>query len=301
MMILRILLVALLLAGCGRGDREGTNGAGSLTPADSSAAAAVVTRFGERLQRVSLLAPDSLVRASIRSEYAEFISAELLEEWLRDPASAPGRETSSPWPDRIRILSGAREPASDGTPRFAFLGEIVEATSSGSAPSVVPIRATVARQKNGWRITRFMQGRREVPRGSDLSGDRGDPDAGEDSPERAAGVIRSYYRAIAEGRYRVAYDAWGPDGTASGQTFDEFRNGFAFTAEVEAFVGPPGRVEGAAGSRYVEVPVRVTARQDDGTRISYAGTYTLRRSVVDGATPRQRKWHIASADIRRTN
>jgi hypothetical protein len=300
-MMIRVLLVALLLAGCARGDRERTNGAGRFSPADSSAAAAVVTQFGERLQRVSLLAPDSLVRASIRSEYAEFVSASLLEEWLRDPASAPGRETSSPWPDRIRILSGARDPANDGMARFAFLGEIVEETSSGTAPSVVPVRATVSRQENGWRITRFTQGRREVPRGSDPSDDRGGSDAGEDAPERAAGVIRSYYRAIAEERYREAYDAWGSDGRASGQSFDEFRNGFSFTAEVEASVGPPGRVEGAAGSRYVEVPVRVTARQDDGTRISYAGTYTLRRSVVEGATPRQRTWHIASADIRRTN
>jgi hypothetical protein len=120
----------------------------------------------------------------------------------------------------------------------------------------------------------------------------------EESPGRAADVVRAYYHAIDEGRYEDAYRAWSQDGRMSGQSFEEFQAGFASTASVQVEVGTPGRVEGAAGSRYVDVPVRIQARRTNGAREELAGTYTLRRSVVDGATPAQRAWHIEFARIR---
>ena len=52
------------------------------------------------------------------------------------------------------------------------------------------------------------------------------------------------------------------------------------------------------GSRYIEVPVSVEATSRDGKVRRFVGAYTLRRSVVDGATPEQRAWRIASADLR---
>ena len=58
-------------------------------------------------------------------------------------------------------------------------------------------------------------------------------------------------------------------------------------------------IEGAAGSRYVEIPVRIAATLRDGSRESFSGHYVLRRSVVDGATAEQRAWRIYSAAIRR--
>ena len=61
--------------------------------------------------------------------------------------------------------------------------------------------------------------------------------------------------------------------------------------------GTPGRLDAAAGSRYVEVPVTVEAAQRDGSVRRYAGSYTLRRAVVDGATAEQRAWRIASANL----
>ena len=60
----------------------------------------------------------------------------------------------------------------------------------------------------------------------------------------------------------------------------------------------PARVDGAMGSRYIEVPGAVEAPARDGTVRRYVGAYTLRRSVVDGATPEQRAWRLASADLR---
>ena len=91
---------------------------------------------------------------------------------------------------------------------------------------------------------------------------------------------------------------WSDGGRSSGQTPQQFADGFADTAHVSVDVGPPGPVGAAAGSRYVQVPVTLQATARDGSVQHYAGSYTLRRAVVDGATPEQRAWHIATASLR---
>ncbi|MFN2421306.1 MAG: hypothetical protein ABR527_07995 [Gemmatimonadota bacterium] len=110
-------------------------------------------------------------------------------------------------------------------------------------------------------------------------------------------MVRLFYAAINARDFRRAYELWGDDGAASGKTFEEFAAGFAETIRVGAEVGKPGRVEPAAGSRYVEVPVRVRAVTASGEKQEFEGTYTLRRSVVDGASAEQRQWHVYSAAI----
>ena len=57
-------------------------------------------------------------------------------------------------------------------------------------------------------------------------------------------------------------------------------------------------MEGAAGSQYATVPVVVDATLRNGTRQHFEGNYTLRRTMVDGATPEQRRWHIYSGDLK---
>lgn len=123
-------------------------------------------------------------------------------------------------------------------------------------------------------------------------------DAAGNNPDLAVSAVRDYYAAINARDYDRAYRAWGDGGRASGQTAQQFAAGFAATAGVSVELGGPGPVEGAAGSRYVQVPVAVEARQADGSVRRFAGSYTLRMSVVDGATPEQRSWRIASADLR---
>lgn len=118
-----------------------------------------------------------------------------------------------------------------------------------------------------------------------------------DSPEAAVAVLRAYYDAIREQRYEDAYRLWGYKGEASGKTFEQFRSGFSETATVEVTPGEPGAIGAAAGSRYVDIPVRVVAKLRNGDTQEFTGTYTMRRSVVDGATPEQRAWHIYTAKI----
>lgn len=123
-----------------------------------------------------------------------------------------------------------------------------------------------------------------------------DVPAAEPTPEDAAALVRNYYAAIEARDFDRAYLLWA-DG-ANRQTPEQFAAGFATTAHVAATIDTPGRMEAAAGSRYIEVPVAIESAQQDGSVRRYVGAYTLRRSMVDGATPDQREWRIASADIR---
>lgn len=118
-----------------------------------------------------------------------------------------------------------------------------------------------------------------------------------DGTDAAIGVLRDYYVAINARDYARAFANWSDGGRASGQSPQQFVDGFAETEGVSVAFGEPGRIEGAAGSHYIEIPVTVDATQLDGSTRHFIGKYTLRMTVVDGASPAQRTWHIASANL----
>jgi hypothetical protein len=120
-----------------------------------------------------------------------------------------------------------------------------------------------------------------------------------DAPDQAdaVAVIRDYYASIDNNNYAHAWSLWSDGGHASGQTLQQFADGFANTAQVTLEAGAPGPMDAAAGSRFVQVPVTIEATARDGSVQHYVGTYVLRRSVVDGATSEQRAWRIASATM----
>lgn len=120
----------------------------------------------------------------------------------------------------------------------------------------------------------------------------------EPTPQDAVALVRDYYTAIDTHNYAHAYALWSDGGRSSGKTQQQFADGFAETANVSVQLDAPSRIDAAAGSRYIEVPVTISATQRDGSVRRYAGGYTLRRAVVDGATAEQRAWRIASAQIR---
>lgn len=64
----------------------------------------VVTEFGTRLKNVPLTGEGAVVAQSIDTEYVSYATPELIEIWKADPLEAPGRLTSSPWPERIEIV-----------------------------------------------------------------------------------------------------------------------------------------------------------------------------------------------------
>jgi len=120
----------------------------------------------------------------------------------------------------------------------------------------------------------------------------------EPTPQDAVAVIRDYYAAINRRDFAQAHALWSDGGRASNQTLEQFTAGFADTTGVSVEIMAPGRVDAAAGSRYIEVPVALTATHADGRQQRFVGSYTLRRAVVDGATDDQRAWRIGTADLR---
>lgn len=84
-----------------------------------------VQRFGEQLKMVSLLAPEDILKETMKEYYGEYVSPDLIEKWLADPVAAPGKLTSSPWPGRIDVLSVDKVAET----QYEVKGNIVEFTS----------------------------------------------------------------------------------------------------------------------------------------------------------------------------
>lgn len=121
----------------------------------------------------------------------------------------------------------------------------------------------------------------------------------EKTPAAARMMVERYYAAIDQGRYATAYRLWANRGAASGRTLGAFTTGFTRTRHTHVVTGVPTDAEGAAGSVFITVPVKVRAVLKDGTRQRFVGSYVLRRvNDVPGATPEQLRWHIASARLR---
>jgi len=66
---------------------------------------ALVENFGSKLKEVSLSDPGEAVSQEIETIYAPFVSSNLLLDLTNNPARAPGRDVSSPWPEKIEIVS----------------------------------------------------------------------------------------------------------------------------------------------------------------------------------------------------
>ena len=113
----------------------------------------------------------------------------------------------------------------------------------------------------------------------------------------AEAVVRAYYAAINAHDYQCAYATWGNDRPPGRPTVRNFASGFARTDSVHVVLGAPGRIEGAAGSRYVTIPVRLRAFEHGIGPREYAGSYTVRRSVVPGIDAADRRWHLYSASL----
>ncbi len=114
----------------------------------------------------------------------------------------------------------------------------------------------------------------------------------------AAQVVQSFFALIEQRRYNEAWRLWADGGRASGLSAEEFAASFDPYAEYHAEIGAPGRLEGAAGSLYVKVPVQAYGRLRSGDTFRRPGTMTLRRAnEVPGASAEQRRWRIHSSSL----
>ena len=118
------------------------------------------------------------------------------------------------------------------------------------------------------------------------------------APTGPADAVRKYYAFLEAKDYARAYAMWGEQGLASKQTYDEFVRGFAGTAHTRVSVTDPVSIEGAAGSSFAEVRVRVEASTTAGEVQHFTGAYVVRRTNdVPGATAEQLRWHFDAARL----
>ncbi|HOB82645.1 MAG TPA: hypothetical protein PLJ33_02700, partial [Peptococcaceae bacterium] len=155
-MLVLALILGLSLLGCANTQDEKPNDqAGEVQESDEEVQAAVknvVENFGKKLQNVSLLAPKEQVAESMEENYGEYVAPALLEQWKQDPQKAPGRLTSSPWPDQIEILNMNKVSEE----AYHVKGEIIEVTNvekeSGEVAAKREINLTVVKIDERWFI-----------------------------------------------------------------------------------------------------------------------------------------------------
>jgi hypothetical protein len=108
-----------------------------------------VTGLGDNLREVPLLASNDLVGKAMDLHYAQYVRPDLLEKWKADPKNAPGRLTSSPWPDRIDVTGVTKN--ADGT--YTVLGSIIEmahgAGTTTAVSSSIPAKFTLSLGPDG--------------------------------------------------------------------------------------------------------------------------------------------------------
>jgi len=119
----------------------------------------VVTNFGLVMQFVSTNASQKIAVRAITDNYRHLISPSLLATWTQDPAKAPGRQVSSPWPDHIVVTSVTRV----NTTTYTVAGNVVELTSDnvarGGTADKYSVTTTVAVEGGNWVITKWNSSR----------------------------------------------------------------------------------------------------------------------------------------------
>ena len=135
-----------------------------------------------------------------------------------------------------------------------------------------------------------------------LPDDRTPVSEGMIDPKTAQGagqVLQRFGALLEQGKFAAARQSWSDGGKASGLTEAEFAEAYVKYAEIHAEVGAPGEPEGAAGSSYVEIPLRLYGKLKTGRPFNLVGPVVLRRvNDVPGSSAAQREWHIYRSDLK---
>jgi hypothetical protein len=111
----------------------------------------LVTDFGSYEKNISLQAPPDAIAQDMQQNYAQYVTAALLAQWRADPSHAPGRLTSSPWPDHIEIDSVT--PQGSG---YIVTGHMVMLSSTGES-GIVPVVLQIIQENGAWKIAAYQQ------------------------------------------------------------------------------------------------------------------------------------------------
>lgn len=121
----------------------------------------IVEAFGKKLQNVSLLAPKDVLEKSMKENYGEFVTPELIAKWIGDPSNAPGRQTSSPWPDSIEIVDTKQLSETS----YQVNGKIIEVANEKDGKTGIvakrPITLVIKAVDTKWLISEVTLGKYE--------------------------------------------------------------------------------------------------------------------------------------------
>lgn len=128
---------------------------GKLSPETDAEVRALVVDFGSKLKNVSLLATSSA--SQIETQYGIYLTPSLLADWKAHTDHAIGRQTSSPWPDRIEVVSVS--PVGDNV--YKAEGNVIEITSADTPnepAAVYPVTLTLQKDGDTWHINSVVKG-----------------------------------------------------------------------------------------------------------------------------------------------
>jgi hypothetical protein len=130
---------------------------------------------------------------------------------------------------------------------------------------------------------------------SSVAASSGKDEAVSKGPEGATAVLSRYYELLKAGKFNDASKLWTPPDAGALKAAEQ---SVADYEGREVDIGEPGRIEGAAGSLYISIPVQIRAHRKSGEQVQLSGTATLRRvNDVPGATAEQLSWRIMQIDL----
>jgi len=140
--------------------------------AEKAEVTALVENFGSKLKEVSLSDPrEEIVSQEIKQVYTPFVSSTFLLNLTNDPARAPGRDVSSPWPEKIEIISMEKLDSYTiqvkGNIILMTSVEVAQGGNAGETPIVLWVRNTNARR--AWLIDQLSYGEYAFYDGKELT------------------------------------------------------------------------------------------------------------------------------------
>ncbi|MEO6155114.1 MAG: hypothetical protein ABIP16_05240, partial [Thermomonas sp.] len=143
-----------------------------------------------------------------------------------------------------KTASSHAQPGQESLPKPDVVSGSVTGMPNPGTPSAQPAPVAVSADMDAANV--IDDGMAEAPlQPMDL------PSIGPDGVDAAVLVLRGYYVAINARDFAKAYAQWSDGGRASGQSPQQFADGFADTQGVSVAFGQPGPIEAAAGSRYI--------------------------------------------------
>jgi hypothetical protein len=128
---------------------------------------AQIEAFGSVLQNVSLLSPTAAV--DIEKLYTPFVTRSLRANWSAHPDAALGRQTSSPWPDHIDVISIDAVENNTYAVRAMIVYMTSEEVGKGGDAGTTTVQFVMINEDGVWKIdsaTVLQQNKPNTPRDS---------------------------------------------------------------------------------------------------------------------------------------